>query len=280
MSPSRQSRSRFLNPAPPTPRRGVSGSGFTLIELLVVIAIIAFLASMLLPALSLAKEKGKRVRCLSNLKQLAIGMNVYAADHADNVVEARKMNPTAPAGPGNEPIVQLAINQLESGLAATVGLTINSNRTSVWNCPNRPSFPVWEPEYQQWSIGYQYFGGIPRWSNPLGTFASRSPIKIANSKPYWTLAADTTIKIDNKWGGGRDTAYKDAPQHRRPGSAVPEGGNQVFIDGSARFIKFERMYYLHTWSTDGTRKCYFYQDATDFEERMRSALATTLKATP
>jgi hypothetical protein len=46
------------------------------------------------------------------------------------------------------------------------------------------------------------------------------------------------------------------------------------------FIKFERMYYLRSWSTGGTRKCYFYQDATDFEDRMRAGLATTLKATP
>jgi hypothetical protein len=161
-----------------------------------------------------------------------------------------------------------------------VGLTINSNRTSVWTCPNRPTFPVWEPDYQQWSIGYQYFGGIPKWVNPAGTFTSRSPIKVANSRSYWTLAADTTIKIDNRWGGGRDSAYKDSPQHRNATSRVPAGGNQVFIDGSARFIKFEKMYYLHTWNTDGTRKCYFYQDATDFDDNLRSRLGTTLKATP
>ena len=75
-------------PSRPSTNHPARQRAFTLIELLVVIAIIAILMAVLMPALSRAREQGKRAACMNNTKQMALAWNLYADDFDGRMVNA------------------------------------------------------------------------------------------------------------------------------------------------------------------------------------------------
>ncbi|HEX5399772.1 MAG TPA: prepilin-type N-terminal cleavage/methylation domain-containing protein [Verrucomicrobiae bacterium] len=244
-------------------------AGFTLIELLVVIAIIAILAALLLPVLAKAKESAKRAACLNNLRQLGIGMNLYATQNEDTVIPDR-LDPGGQWIPG-------CLNIGQTAAAKSVGLQFVTNGPSVWLCPSRVNASGYLPYYDtangQWIIGYSYFGGMTVWNTAVGARTAHSPIKLGSAKAYWVLAADENVRDQaNGWGGesamGNAPAYAwlDLPPHPVSGGTRPEGGNEVFTDGSASWNDFRTMYLFHQYNGGGghVRQFFWYQDQTDF----------------
>jgi prepilin-type N-terminal cleavage/methylation domain-containing protein/prepilin-type processing-associated H-X9-DG protein len=120
----------------------VSRAGFTLIELLVVISIIAMLMSIMLPGLSNAREMGRRVVCLSNIRSLTYGWLMYSQDNDDSLCSPDTLANDGSAddsidyhwvadgadGPGN------AVGGTEQAVRDGVLISYLSNNTMVYKC--------------------------------------------------------------------------------------------------------------------------------------------------
>jgi prepilin-type N-terminal cleavage/methylation domain-containing protein/prepilin-type processing-associated H-X9-DG protein len=234
------------------PARGARRTlGFTLIELLVVIAIIAILASLLLPALSSAKERGRRVKCMSNLRQLGIAAQIYANQNNDNLPQSDGSNfwlwlwdVPAPMADGlvdagaRPPVFYCP------GLAASVGeKDMYANNTAGitqgwWNfSPGRrvTGYGVLLRRTGYWGDAMT----DPSRLTPGGEFVS----KLANTNPVSReVFVDVVLSLGPDDFVNLVSSLTANGIHRSAhmGINVPSGANIAFLDGHAAWRKFQR----------------------------------------
>ncbi|MBM3880871.1 MAG: type II secretion system protein [Verrucomicrobia bacterium] len=138
--------------------------GFTLIELLVVIAIIAILAGMLLPALANAKEKGNRISCMNNLRQVSLFMHLYTDDHRD----------TYPAHRNQGLNTSDAVPSLTNWWGTTI-IDYARNQSNLFRCPSIKGKRLDNGVAWQWAFDCHKVGyGINSWFLSLWPYTDGS----------------------------------------------------------------------------------------------------------
>jgi len=131
-------------------------SAFTLIELLVVIAVIALLMGLLVPVLGRAREQGRRVACMGNIRQFIIGIQVYASDYQERLPSG--LSDFTEPEDEHTPILSRAIR---NSLVKIIG------DESSLSCPwlrepfNKPAgwYYVFMGQDYGYVLGYNYLGG-------------------------------------------------------------------------------------------------------------------------
>lgn len=186
-------------------------SGFTLIELLVVIAIISILASMMFPTFSRARESARRIVCISNMKQIGLGIMQYTQDYDERYpIGYPFWHDDDPETPGIQPPPQ------DKLLVYVANPYIKS--TQIWDCPS------WKGIYTTNSTFIGNYSFITNDNNLIGVPDTLPPSSLAGTNnptdypllfcgghktqmaspdgPYGTTQAHSGI-TDEAWNGGK-----------------------------------------------------------------------------
>lgn len=221
--------------------RGKLKRAFTLIELLVVIAIIAILASLLLPALSKAKQKGLGIKCLSNLKQLQICFAMYCDDNDGKVPLNLVTGPMGNQATTNSWITGDARLEFQPSSITNGALWRYNTAKDIYRCPADRSTVVGFPRILRFRSFSMTTGvGHERPSDP----SFRSVFKMSGMTDPAPARASVFLDEDDysiqNGAIGIEPRHSGAFQHwNLPASRHNYAGAASFGDGHAEILKWK-----------------------------------------